>query len=408
MSPGPHLGGAGGGVSQPGPGAGRAGTAGGDAGTGAGDAGSAGGGSIACSPEPGLPADAPELSTTLWTKISPPGFPFDESCVATGVAFSPCNPSVLYLCTGSFDPAKGGLFRSMNAGATWTKIGRVPTTYAGEDHLEGPNHVRIDPADPRHVYAVEGVRGGTEGFWVSTDGGDSFTMPDGFRDLTQVAEGFFPFDLYDIAVDPTDFSHVLLSHHFGWGAQYAGDSGVLESTDGGKSWKIHEPRTGWGTGHAVNFLFEPALGIGDRDTWLLGTQGNGMWRTTDAGVTWTQVTTNGIQHGGGTIYYDKAGILYASGTPNNLRSTDNGEHWTEVGAPSGYTAVFGDGKLLYTRSVFNTAPFLTSPEGGDGAVWTDFSSQTFDDGPFEMTLDRTNGVLYSSSWGSGLWALALE
>jgi hypothetical protein len=371
------------------------------------NAGGSGGNSIACNPESDSPPDAPALSTTLWTDISPEGFPFNSSTSATGLAVSPCNPSVLYLCTGSFDPAVGGLYRSENAGTSWAKVGRVPTTLSGGDHLEGPNHVRIDPFDPQHLYAVEGVRGDTEGFWVSTDGGDSFTMPGGFRELPDTADGIFPYDIYDIAVDPMDFGHILLSHHFGWGAKWGGDSGVLESTDGGTSWSLHEPEVGWGTGHAINFLFDPELGIGNRDTWLLGTQGDGMWRTTDAGKTWTQVTTNGLQHGGGTIYYDKTGVLYASGTPNNLRSTDNGEHWTEVCAPSGYTAIFGDGTQLYTRSVFNTGPFLISPEGGDGATWTDFSGQVFNDGPFEMTLDRTRGILYSSSWGSGLLALKL-
>jgi hypothetical protein len=372
------------------------------------DAAAGRGASPACDPKPGFPSDAPQLSTTLWTDISPEGFPFNPNTSATGVAVDPCHPSVIFLCTGSFDPAFGGLYRSTNGGTSWAKVGRVPTTPAGGDHLEGPNHVRVDPADPRHVYAVEGVRGNTEGFWISTDGGASFTMPAGFRDLPDANDDIFPYDIYDIAVDPEDFSHILLSHHFGWGAKWGGDSGVLESTDGGTSWTLHEPLAGWGTGHAINFLFDPARGIGNRDTWLLGTQGNGMWRTTDAGHTWTQVTPNGIQHGGGTLYYDQAGVLYASGTPNNLRSTDNGEHWTEVCAPSGYTAVFGDGKRLYTRSVFNTGPFLTSPEGEDGMTWTDFSTQTFEAGPFEMTLDRTNGVLYSSSWGAGLWALKVE
>jgi len=369
------------------------------------------GDSLVCHPEPGLPPDAPELSTALWTNLSPAGFPFNPNTSATGLAFSPCNPSVLYLCTGSFDPAFGGLYRSTNAGTSWSKIGRVPATLSGGDHLLGPNHVRVDPSDPKHVYAVEGVRGDTEGFWVSTDGGDSFTMPDGFRNLPEAAEPIFQYDLYDLAVDPTDFSHVLVSHHSAWGwtdTKWNTSSGVLESTDGGSTWIIHEPQEGWGTGHAINFLFDPDKGIGTRDTWLLGTQGNGMWRTTDAGKTWTRVTPNALQHGGGTIYYDKAGTLYASGTPNNLRSTDNGEHWTEIGAPSGYTAIFGDGKQLYTRPVFNMGPFSISPEGGDGTTWTDFSTQQFNDGPFEMTLDDINGVLYSSSWGSGLWALKLE
>lgn len=399
----------GGGTGNPGAaGAGNTNT-GGKTSAGGSDPGAGNGTSISCKPDPGLTPDAPRLSTTEWTQISPAGFPFSDNTDATGFAFSPCNPSVLYLCMGAFDPANEGFFRSTNAGKSWSRVGKIPAPMnGGGSQLEGPNHVRVNPADPQHLYVTEGVRGGTQGFWVSHDGGDTFAMPSSFANLGKANGGIFINDVYDIAVDPTNFNHILLSHHFGWGAQFVGDSGILESSDGGTTWIVHEPKTGWGTGHAINFLYQPEQGIGNKDTWLLGTQGNGFWRTSDAGKTWTQVTTNALQHGGGTIYYDKAGTLYASGTPNNIRSTDNGLHWTTINAPQGYTAIYGDGKLVYTRPCFNMGPFLTTPEGGDGMTWTDFGTQQFERGPFEMSRDKTNGILYSSNWHSGLWALKVD
>src|SRR5207344_1782079 len=96
-------------------------------------------------------------------------------------------------------------------------------------------------------------------------------------------------------------------------------------------------------------------GIGNSSTWLLGTQGGGMFRTTDAGATWTKVTDTGIQHGGGTIYYTKTGTIYATGTT--------------IGPAGGYNGIVGDGKQLYAARCFGPTPYLTAPES-DGLNWT--------------------------------------
>ena len=119
------------------------------------------------------------------------------------------------------------------------------------------------------------------------------------------------------------------------------------------------------------------------------------------------MTDIGIQHGGGTVYYDKTGILYASAATTILRSADNGLTFTQVADSKGYNAVFGDGAALYIAPGFGPTSFFTSPEG-EGTTWTPFDAdQKFDSGPFEMALDRTNGILYSASWGDGLLALKL-
>jgi photosystem II stability/assembly factor-like uncharacterized protein len=327
--------------------------------------------------------------------------PFHDGAFTQGMAIDPCDPSTLYLTVCSFDVVgdEAGLYKSTDAGATWERTSL----------LDEPIRIRIDPHDSNHLYAVDGVRGDTQGFSVSFDAGKSFEHPAAFVDLKTSAD-MFQYDTYDLAVDPTDFAHVLVSHHSAWGwtdTKWNTNSGVLESKDGGLSWLVHEPLEGWGSGHAINFLFNPELGLGDSDTWLLGTQGAGMFRTSDAGKTWTKVADIGIQHGGGSVYYDKAGILYASGANSNLRSTDNGLTWTAISDPRGYNAVFGDGQSLYTAPGFGPTSFFTSPEG-EGTTWTPFTpNQQFDSGPFEMALDRTNGILYTASWGDGLWALKL-
>jgi hypothetical protein len=310
------------------------------------------------------------------------------------------------VCTGSYDTSIGGLYKSINAGSTWTRVGHIPVDYTGSDHVEAPLHVRIDPKNTQHLYVVQGVRG-HEGFYVSTDGGENLKIPQGFAKLS--SPSFNPSDVYGIAVDPTDFAHVLLSFHGAWGwtdTKWNTSSGVLESKDGGESWIVHDPN-GWGTGHTITFLYNPELGIGNANTWLLGTQGNGMLRTTNAGATWTKVTDNGIQHGGGTVYYTHNGDLFASGADHNAKSTDNGATWTVIGPGGGYNAIGGDGHSVYTAKCFGPTPFIVSSET-DGVTWKDFNSQQFDMGMFDIKFDATNRILYSSNWRAGLYALKVQ
>jgi hypothetical protein len=358
----------------------------------------------------GRPDGAPELSPDTWTNISPPDIPYgDNGTIALGIAVDPCHPTTLYDCITSFDPehVKTGLYKSTDAGGSWRWVARLPNNPGGSDHIDNPIRVRVDPKNPDHLYVADGVRGGSGGFWVSTDGGETFTMPESFVGL-KTTENLYPFDVYDVAPDPTDFEHVLLTFHGAWGwtdTKWNAQSGILESTDGGQTWIVHEPLQGWGYGNVANFLFEPALGMGDSRTWLFGSPG-GLWRTSDGGASWTKPSEAGVQHGGGTIYYAKGGQLYAAGGGANLRSTDNGITWTETAPSKGYNAIFGDGVRLYTAPCFGPTPFLVSKET-DGTTWSAMSSQEFGAGPYEMAIDSVNGVLYSSSWGSGVFALAV-
>jgi len=183
--------------------------------------------------------------------------------------------------------------------------------------------------------------------------------------------------------------------------------GCARNEGRGKSFIVHDPQPTWGSGHSISFLYDPDLGIGDSKTWLLGTQTDGRWRTSDGGATWKKVTDVVIQHGGGTTYYDKKDkALYASGTPTNQRSMDNGVTWESIASPgSGFNAIFGDGEHLYTAPVFGPN-YLISPEG-DGKTWTQFNAQSFAQGPFEMAFDKKNRIVYASNWRAGLWALKL-
>jgi hypothetical protein len=356
----------------------------------------------------------PTLTPGTWTDISVPGMTkgSPDSIIGTGMANDPCNPAVLYWCNEPFTPSNGGLFKSTDAGATWRKIGQVKPNFTGTDHLDEPIAVNVDPNDPQHIYVGDGVRGNTTGFWVSTDGGENFMTPQGYLDVAKNENASLA-DVYDVAVDPSDSNHVLVTYHSAWGwtdSKWNTDAGVAESKDGGASWTLHPPMPGWGYGHAINFLYDPARGVGDSRTWLLGTQGAGQWRTTNSGATWTKVTDHSIMHGGGTIYYAKNGTLYATSVDTIIRSTDNGASWTGVGssqANNGYSGILGDGNRLFTGRVFGPISIRTSLES-DGATWTDYNTQMFGQGPFQLAFDQTSGIMYASMWNYGMWALKVK
>jgi photosystem II stability/assembly factor-like uncharacterized protein len=338
--------------------------------------------------------------------------PFTGPCCgnafAQGIAMDPTDPSTLYLCVNGFeiDATGSGLYKTTDGGSTWARIGRLttPLFQGASTMMDQPLRIRVDPKNPKHLYCGDGVRGSAGGFWVSNDGGETFAQPDGWRSLSASENMGGINDVYDIAVDSADFNHVLVSLHspFSWNGgcgSRCGNAGILESKDGGTTWIIHEPMN-WGYGHSVWFL-------NNSTTWLLGTQGNGFWRTTNSGATWTQVTTENIAHGGGQIYYSKTGVLYASCGGTILRSTDNGEHFTGVGQTQFTTAIFGDGNYLYAHKAYGgvNEAFSVSLED-DGVTWTTLpGAGSFSNGPFEMVYDKDNHLLYAGNWGDGIIAM---
>jgi photosystem II stability/assembly factor-like uncharacterized protein len=306
----------------------------------------------------------------------------------------PGQPQVLYLTTDI-----EGMWRSRDGGASWSSIGDLPPPIS-------PGVLAIDEKKPLSMYYVGGVRGASMGFWVSADGGETWTMPHGFSEGANDATGGWTRDAYDVKADPVDFRHVLVTFHSGW--ERKDDAGVLESKDGGATWIRHPPDRGWGHGHSIWFLNDSA-------TWLLGTQGDGYFRTENAGARWTRVSSQNMLHGGVGAFYSATGVLYVGASKQILRSTDHGRSFVPVGpVGTGYYAIIGDGRWLYAQDAFTgenaggvDEPYITSREN-DGATWTPYSGQTFADGPYRMAFDPINRILYSANWNSGVWALKVR
>jgi hypothetical protein len=296
------------------------------------------------------------------------------------VRVDPNNSNVIYACCSG-----DGLKRTTDGGSTWSAL---PTGNC----VTG---LEIDPANSQHLYISYAFTAG--GFWETTDGGATW-----LQHPTPASS-----DIGLFRVDPANFKHVLVSFHYCSVDTIA----FLESTDGGNNWKIHHVGgVGGGGTKGIHFLHFPALGIGDEKSWLVTPEGGNVFRTTDAGATWTSTDVGaGGPHGGEkTTYYTAQGVLYIALNPTGIRSSDNGATWTKLAMPNAmYEAIMGDGNTLYSSNPeSNNVPVITSPEN-NGLTWT-AGAQTFGRGPTDLFYDAKNHIMYGACRAYGVYALKVN
>ncbi|WP_020139239.1 RICIN domain-containing protein [Streptomyces sp. 351MFTsu5.1] len=183
-----------------------------------------------------------------------------------------------------------------------------------------------------------------------------------------------------LATDPVDPNRLYLAAGT-YTNDWAGNGALLRSTDRGRTFqrtdlpfKLGGNEDARGAGERL--VIDPA----NHDNLLLGTRKNGLWRSTDAGKTWNQVSSfpvkNGASFGTGISFvtYGPAGsntvyVGVADKSTNLYRSTDGGNSWQAVsGQPTGqvpqHGVLSGDGSLYVSYSN-NTGPNNVS----GGSVW---------------------------------------
>ncbi|MEU3692724.1 RICIN domain-containing protein [Streptomyces narbonensis] len=183
-----------------------------------------------------------------------------------------------------------------------------------------------------------------------------------------------------LATDPVDPDRLYLAAGT-YTNEWAGNGALLRSTDRGRTFrrtdlpfKLGGNEDGRGAGERL--VIDPS----DNRTLLLGTRKNGLWRSTDSGVTWRQVSSfpvkDGASSGAGISFvtYGPAGgntvyVGVADKSTSLYRSTDGGTTWRAVpGQPTGqlpqHGVLSGDGSLYLT---YTNAP---GPNGVTaGSVW---------------------------------------
>ena len=299
-----------------------------------------------------------------WTSL------FDKETVSSigAVAVAPSDPNVVYVGTGEAcirgNLSHGdGVYKSTDAGKTWTNVGLKDTRHIGAllVHPKDPDLVYV--AALGHVYGANAERG----VFRSRDGGKTWEKVL-FRDERTGA--------IDLTMDPGNpnilFAALWEANRTPWSLQSGGPgSSLYRSADGGSSWKKVEGN-GW-----------PETVLGKIGVSVSGADGNrvyvmleaadekgGLYRSDDGGESWKQVTDDHrLRHR--PWYYThvaadprEVDTLYVM-CVGLYRSKDGGRTWTPIETPHGdYHHLWIDPRDSKRMALANDGGATISVDGG--------------------------------------------
>jgi len=304
----------------------------------------------------GLPAGG-VWKTTSAGEVWYPVFDAVHAVSAVGaIEAAPSDPNVIYVGTGDMITGGAvnegdGVYRSADAGRTWQHVGLEATKQIPS--------ILVDPRDPDVVLvAAQGnvhARSQDRGVYRSTDGGRTWTKTLFLDDATGVQKLARAYDVPDVIFATTD------RHFYAPGAP----------------------------------PFYRAAG----DT---GNTGTSVWKSTDAGVTWHQLTGGGLPRLFGrtsvaVAMHTNAQRVFLVTNTGLYRSDDGGATWRQMdpqdprirNGQGGYNCgVYVDSNNPDVVYTFNTASYV-SHDGGN--TFTGFKGAPGGDDPQQMWIDPTNG-----------------
>jgi photosystem II stability/assembly factor-like uncharacterized protein len=269
---------------------------------------------------------------------------FDEQPTGSigAIAVAPSDPSVIYVGSGEGlqrpDLSTGdGIYKSTDAGRTWTHLGLRDGQQIPRIVVDSRNPDRLFVAVLGHPYGPNQERG----IFRSTDGGRSFQKVL-YKDENTGGS--------DVEIDPANLDVVYAAlwevRQGPWenGAWSGTAGGLFKSTDGGNTWR--QLTKGFPSGADGVVQADVAIAPGDPNRLyasIATPRTTGIYRSDDAGESWTRITTDprpAARIGGGDLPVPavdpkNADIVYSASVVT-WKSTDGGKTWTGIrGAPGG-------------------------------------------------------------------------
>jgi photosystem II stability/assembly factor-like uncharacterized protein len=309
-----------------------------------------------------------------WTPI------FDSTNVASigAIGIAPSNPNVIYAGTGEPDMRDSiafgnGVYKSSDAGKTWQHLGLENTKQIGRIIVDPKNPNTVFVAAMGNAYAPNPDRG----VYRSHDGGATWQ---------KVLFKNDDLGAIDLAFDPVDSKIVYATlwnvrrpPWFIYAPANGPGAGIFKSTDGGSTWKeISEGIPLEGRGHIG---ISVAASNRNRIYAVVDAKEGGVFISNDAGTTWTRLSSDKRLWDRGW-YFEKItadpknpDVVYVMNT-STYRSTDAGKTWTAIkGAPGG-----DDYHQLWINPEDPKRMIVASDQGAvvsvDGAVtWSSWYNQ---------------------------------
>ena len=355
------------------------------------------------------PANANALSGLVWRNIGP--FRAGRVSAVTGAVGQ----------TGTFYMGLplGGVWKTTSAGRTWYPV------FDDVKEASSVGSIEVAPSDPNVIYVGMGdmITGGGinegNGMYKSTDAGKTWQHL-GLDDTKQIPA---------ILVDPKNPNIALIAAQ-GNVHTHTEQRGVFRTTDGGKTWTktlFVDNETGGqdlaasfdrpnvvlavtvrhytAPGGAARAGGAPAAGApaAGRGAAAPSANGTGLYKSTDQGVTWTEIKGHGLPEpmtgrmAVAVAPNTNAQRMFVIGTFGLYRSDDAGANWKQMAASDrriangqgNYTSgVFVDSKnpdIIYTLATSS----YKSTDGG--ATFTGFKGAPGGDDPQVMWIDPTDG-----------------
>jgi photosystem II stability/assembly factor-like uncharacterized protein len=348
--------------------------------------------------KPADPLSAPTFAG-LRMRLIGPAF---TSGRIVGIAVDPKDKNRYYVAAAS-----GGVWKTINNGTTWTPV------FDGEGSYS-IGVVVLDPKNPLTVWVGTGENNSQRsvsygnGVYRSDDGGRSWKNV-GLKTSEHIGR---------IAIDPRDSNTVYVAAQGPlWGA--GGERGLYKTTDNGKTWN-QILKIGENTG-VTDVVIDPnnpdtlyAAAYQRRRhvfTMINGGPESALYKSTDAGATWTKLTrglpTSDMGRIGLAISPVDTNVIYATIEAADkkggiFRSTDRGGNWERRNefdtTAMYYSQIYCDPKELdriYVMNVFN----MVSNDGGKTLTRLGERSKHVDNHVLWIDPDNTNHYLNGNDGG---------
>ncbi len=307
-----------------------------------------------------------------------PRFDTQTALSIGALAVHPTDKKIVFVGTGEEDLTSAsydgeGLFKTTDAGATWSYVGLAETRRIAK--------IAIDPSNPQRIFVAAGgglySQDSNRGLYRSVDGGVSWT---------KVLYGDIDAGVIDVAIDPSNtqrvyasiWQHSRANNNTVWGGT---KTGLYRSLDGGSTWTKLSGGFPTGSVGRIGIAIAPSAPA-TVYTSVRQTSGflQGVYKSTNSGDTWTRVDLNLAASTAsfgwwfGPIYVapnDVNSVYFLD--LNIMKSSNGGRNWSSISNP-----LHVDQHALIVES--STGRLLAGNDGGfykslnGGSSWTRFTS----------------------------------